>query len=157
MKTLVAALVVLLAFAFVGLKDARQQRDAAKAAEEIAQARYAEAAVQSERVADTVTRDVVKVRTLRDSVLLLKTDTALIQKFVYRVDTLVVSCERCAAQLRSFRIASDSLLRAKDLRIASLKPRWRDRCGVSVGYGVFAQSGIVRSGPNISLGCRAWP
>lgn len=157
MKTLIFALGVLLAFAFVGLFDARKERDEARQHEQIAQARYAEAVVESERVADTVVQTVTRTRTLRDSVLLLKTDTLAVERFVLQVDTLVVSCERCAAQLRTLRVVSDSLLAAKDARIASLKPTWRDRCGFVAGFGAIRDGTNVRAGPSVGVGCRVWP
>lgn len=140
------------------LKAAGRERDAAIAAEQIAQAKYAEQVVASEAVRDTVIREVTKTRTLRDSVLLRLTDTAYIQEFVYQTDTLVIACERCAASLLALRVASDSVIRAKDLRIASLRPRLRDRCGVVFGYGLsFARDRTVTAGPNVTAGCKVWP
>lgn len=42
------------------------------------------------------------------------------------------------------------------LALEAKRPRWRDRLGVSVGYG--AQVGrVVTTGPNITLGVRVWP
>lgn len=140
--------------------DRRVQAEEVRRAQQretIWKARYAEEAVKADGVADTVIREVTKTRTLRDSILYYKYDTARVEEYVYRTDTLLVSCERCAAQLRAFRLVADSTLAAKDARIASLKPRFRDRCGLSVGVGAIRDGTVVRAGPAVGVGCRVWP
>lgn len=73
------------------------------------QADNAQLRIAAQKVASDVRRDAGKTVTLRDSVLVRLTDTLLIQEFVYRTDTLRVTCLRCAATLDSLRIASASL------------------------------------------------
>lgn len=85
-------------------------------------ARYAEAATTSVRVADTVIKNVVKTKTLRDTVLAHITDTAIVKNYVYVTDTLRVSCERCANQLRLFKATADSTIGSLNATIGSLTP-----------------------------------
>lgn len=141
MKAYLLALVVGIVAVLLWLdrQEARRKQGEAEQREAKWQARYAEQVIESERVADTVIREVTKTRTLRDSVLMLKHDTAIVERFIYQTDTLMVSCERCAQQLRAFRVTSDSLLRAKDIRIEALKPsKWdKVRPWVMLGAGFY--------------------
>jgi hypothetical protein len=73
------------------------------------QADVAQLTIAAKKVSQDVRRDAGRTVTLRDSVLVRLTDTLLIQEFVYRTDTLRLTCLRCAATLDSLRLTTGAL------------------------------------------------
>lgn len=131
MKLLTALLALALlgvgAFGLNQWEGRRRDAVAANAAVEIWQAKYATLASQAKPVADTVRVVSRKTETLRDSVILRKSDTVMVERFVRQVDTLRVACLRCAALLDTLRLTSDSTIHALRIQVEAVKPSWMQR------------------------------
>jgi hypothetical protein len=83
----------------------------------------AEAArVDTIRIVDSiaVVRDGVTVNAVRDTLLLNLTDTVLVKRFITRVDTLKLSCDRCTASASRLSAVNDTLRRANAKLVARL-------------------------------------
>lgn len=172
-RILIGAALVLLALMGLAVNDAR--RDAATLSKQVyaaaytrdsLKARLAEAILKEAPARiDTVRQIVESVRTLRDSVLAFRTDTLLIERFVYRTDSLRVQCLACAALLDSIRVKYADENRATETYISMLRgevsrakrKRWQDRVAVGVGYGALRDGTMVRAGPVVAATIRVWP
>lgn len=146
MRTRIELLIATLLLVGIGvlaqsLKEARETR---------LRARLDSAKVQVRVDSVYVTRRVESVRTLRDTLLTRLTDTLLVKEYVDRVDTLVKSCLDCTRSASVAVHTADTLLRIT-------KPRFRDRFGVTAGYGVTASGGVARAGPQVGVSFRVWP
>jgi hypothetical protein len=153
---------VLFTVAVAIVLDEQGKREAAEVQRDIARARYAEAVTSVQPVVDTVVREVTKTRTLRDSVLVRKTDTLLVEKLVYQVDTLILACERCAQQLLELRSSSEALVSALGNSNVALQKRLArqkliSRFGLYGGYGAQKDGTDVKVGFQVGVGVRLWP
>ena len=130
---------------------------------EIWKAKYAEAVLEGQRVADTVVKRETVVRTKRDTVLNNLTDTLLVKEFVYQTDTLREACLQCVEQLREQARASQTLISALEASNVGLRKRLSrqkltSRFGLFVGYGAMrVNDGSVRAGVQVGLGVRVFP
>lgn len=166
------ALGVLLALALAGLKDARGKADQlSRNAQASAYSRdsvlniNAQLMMRVPHVTDTVRQIVTTTRTLRDSVMVFKTDTLMLERYVWQTDTLRARCLQCAALLDTIKAQHADEQRAtetfisflqRDLREAK-REHWYDRFSVGVGYGVTKIGSEIHAGPQVQFHIRAWP
>ena len=153
------ALFVIAVFFAIGTVLDRQA-DAEKHRERISilNARVAEA--ETQRVVDSVEviKRVTVTKTLRDSFMERITDTVIAREYIYQTDTLRTACLACVQSAARLRVSYDSLARFQDSLLQARRPSWRDRFGLSVGYGLsFGPDRTVLAGPNIHVGVRVWP
>jgi hypothetical protein len=160
MKRVLAELAGLLAIFVLAasLLNARESNRTARTLIGQWQAKYAEAATRADATADTVIQTVTKTRTLRDTLNI--TDTVQIREYITQTDTLLLRCEQCAKQLQTLRRIADSTIYVlrQELNRATNKERFWKRCGVFAGYGISGgENESLRRGPQIGIGCRAFP
>lgn len=107
-----------------------EQREHEGARRTIAAARYsrdsvlninAQLMLRVPHTVDTVRLVVEKVRTLRDSVMLRKWDTVLVERLVWQVDSLRARCLECAALLDTIRQKDADEKRATESYVSMLR------------------------------------
>lgn len=83
------------------------------------------------RIVDSVevVRTIVATDSVRDTLLLNLTDTVLVKKFITRVDTLKLACERCTVSAAHLSAVNDSLNRANATLVKRLDRQlwWQKR------------------------------
>lgn len=151
---LVIAIVVTLAWT-----DSRLTKydRASKARESLLQDSLAKTILRVGADSVEVVRTVTQVRTLRDSVMVNKTDTMLVERMVYATDTLRIACGRCAESAGRLKVWSDSSIQFWKGRYELVRPSWRDRLGVTVGYGITKDGTNVKVGPQVGVSVRVLP
>lgn len=109
MKTLIFALGVLLAFAFVGLFDARAERDGAKQRITILQADLAAAKLARKTDSIEVVRTITRVRLLRDTLNI--HDTVQVKEYIQRTVEAERAAEASLASASAESRAADTLVK----------------------------------------------
>jgi hypothetical protein len=130
---------------------------------DIWKAKYAEAVIEGQRVADTVVKRETIVRAKRDTVLQNLTDTLLVKEFVYQTDTLRVACLQCVEQLKEQQRAADVFISGLQRVNAEQKRtiqrmKLLSRLGISCGYGpAVVGGGAVQMAPACLASVRVFP
>lgn len=97
------------------------------------------------RVVDSVEviRNIVTTDSLRDTLLLNVTDTVLVKRFITRVDTLKLACERCTASAARLSVVNDSLNRANAKLTKRLDRQlwWQKRATEAAVYATVLTAG----------------
>lgn len=169
-RVIIGACLVVMGLLTLAVYDARrdlsQQSEVAAHTRDSLKARLAEAILnEAPARIDTVRQVVDRVTTLRDSVMTYRTDTLLIERFVYQTDTLRVQCLRCAALLDSIREKYAAEAHATETYISLLRgevqrakrKRLVDRVGLFVGYGAQKDGVDVKAGWQLGVGLRVFP
>lgn len=121
---------------------------------------HVRAMAQTDTVRADVTRWVTRWRTdtIRD------TDTLTVRDTLYRIvnaaafDSTVRACQLLSDAVLVERSACAEAKRVRDDSIRVLQPRFRDRFGVTVGYGLTATpGGTFHHGAQVGVGIRVWP
>lgn len=107
----------------------------------------AEAArIDTVRIVDSiaVVRDGVTVNAVRDTLLLHLTDTVLVKRFITRVDTLKLSCDRCTVSAARLSAVNDTLRRANAKLVTRLDRRaWLQSLTLKVSFVVGTITAIA--------------
>lgn len=155
---IVGAVLVLAAVSRWDANRAEGERDAALYSLDTTKARNAEREVRWSAENDSLRGVVQRARNGLNRAHI-RHDTAFvpITEWRYVVDTLIPECQRCAARSDSG-IAQSRVERAiTDTVIRLLRPRLRDRFGVTVGYGITKDGATLRAGPQVGVSVRVWP
>jgi hypothetical protein len=137
--------------------DRQHDRELHKARESFLQDSLSRAILDSERDSVIVVKYATRTVTLRDSLLINKTDTLLQERFILQTDTLRLNCMACVESAARLRVWSDSSIQLWKGRYESVRPTWRDRFGVHVGYGATKTGSDLKVGPQVGVSFRAWP
>jgi hypothetical protein len=147
---------VVLAFLTVATwLDKQNAEEAARKREQIWKAKYAEAATSVKADSIEVVKRVTVTKTLRDTLNI--HDTLQVIEYLHQTDTLRLACTACTESASRLKVTADSSIAFWKGRYESVKPSWRDRLGVTVGYGVSKAGSDVKVGPQVGISVRVYP
>lgn len=135
--------------------DKQESDRRAKERASILQAQLAEA--QSDVRVDSVevVKRVTQTRTIRDTLNI--HDTTQVIQYLYQTDTLRLACTACIESAARLRGASDSSIAFWKGRYESVRPSWKDRLGIHLGYGLTKTGSDLKVGPQVGVSIRVWP
>lgn len=84
-------------------------------------------------------------------------DTIAVREYLTRVDTLRIACMACTASASAVSAAADTVIQFDNSILAARRPSWRDRVGISIGYGITKIGPDVKAGPQLGVSVRVWP
>lgn len=153
-----AAFLVLIGLATNDAMTERRRVDAAIYSLDTLKARHAEREIAWGKQNDSLRGVIATAKSFAPSVVV-RHDTALVPvtQWRYVIDTLIPECMRCAARSDSGIAQNRTERAAADTVIRLLKPSWKDRIGLTVGYGITKVGSEAKVGPQVGVSVRIWP
>lgn len=135
--------------------DRRNERRSHRQAVSIVQAELAKAKTDVRVDSVDVVRSVTRLKTLRDTLNI--HDTLQVLEYITRTDTVIQRCLACTVSASRLRAAADSVDAKWKVAYDAVRPKWTDRVGLSLGYGITKVGSDVKVGPQLGLSVRVFP
>lgn len=137
--------------------DRQQDRASWSARESLLQDSLAKTVLSVRRDSVTVTKWVTKTEIEADTLYWYLTDTLRVKEYIRSTDTLRQHCLACVNSAARLHVWSDSSIQFWKGRFEAVRPTWRDRVGVTVGYGITKDGTDVKIGPQVGVSIRVFP